>query len=365
MDVETVRRIITESTALRGLQPASVSVEEKRATLESWGETAQGILPSRSERLVWPVHKRVERITSMISSKLPSLTAQEAKSTATDFSRVPASILPVPVGKDYVLASATQPGWTGKPPVDPAPFTSRNIRDQTTASLTLRGIRETAADWRSTLSHTSVLSHAVDTIDRLNRKEDSTVVDPRVEDMLEVARLALDRLIVTSAKNVANNNLYERRRMQDQYREYDHDSLLSDEERARCRLGPMDSDVYMFGSERDSIDTLTQKRRDARRLTLQADPAALLRSQGSFQAGGGGRKPAAPSSGKGGGKSSKGGKGKSKPAPKTAQQDSASKPAAARTAESSSSKADAEASAAPKRKRHKKSKKGEAAQPKQ
>ena len=364
MDVERVRKIITDSMTMRGLQPATIPVEEKRATLESWGETAQGILPPRNERLVWPVHKRVERITSIISGKLQSLTAQEARMTASDFSRVPASILPVPVGKDYVLASAPQPGWTGKPPTEPAPFKIRNIRDGVTASLSLRGIREAAADWRATLSHSSVLGHTIDTLDRINRSEDNSVVDPRVEEMLEVARLALDRVMITSAKHVANNNLYERRRMQDQYSEPDHDRLLSDEERASCRLGPMDSGVYMFGSQRDSIDTLVNKKRQERRVMIQADPLDLLRGQRPFQAGGGGRKPAAPSNSKGGGKG-KGGKGKSKSDPKPSQQDSASKSAPAKSAEPAASKAETEASSAPRRKRNKKSKKGEAAQSKQ
>ena len=90
--------------------------------------------------------------------------------------------------------------------MDPLPeVTGKSV--PTTQAVTVKGLRECAADWRSTLAHASVVAHTVDSMDALRKSlpEDQQGVFSR---QVEVAHAALSRMMISSAKSSTNHTLW-------------------------------------------------------------------------------------------------------------------------------------------------------------
>ena len=170
------------------------------------------------------------------------------------------------------------PGWTGKAPSGLEPLTSEGsqAKDEPTYKVSTKGLREADADWRASMSHASVLAHAIDTLDGIKA---SIPEDKRqmFEDQLYVARTALSRIMVTSAKHVVNHTLWERHLAMSKHMRTDL-VLCTSTERAEMRTLPIDSDKHLFGSQHPSIQDAITKRRDAGSKTITVKvPEQLVR----------------------------------------------------------------------------------------
>ena len=303
---ERIRTIIAESTALRGLQPAAIPVDDKRDKLSTWDSAQQGQPKQREERLAWPVHFRVREVTEAINKKLPKLTEPEAKLPAADYTRVPPAALPDPDFPDYVLLSEALPGWTSKRPTSTAPLEKQVAPDKAAAEVSFKGLREAAGDWRQALSLASVLSHSIDTLDELTKVPDAERTPQMIRDNLEVARAGLSKLVLTATKNIANHSLWERKRTQNLFLDSSL-ARLSLRDLAECRTGPVDSEEYVFGSNRDRHTELVRQRTEERFQTISVQLDSRPSQQPFQGAGTIGAKPAQPA---------KSAKGKSRPRPK-------------------------------------------------
>ena len=111
-EADRIRSLITESLELRGLRPAELPVERKQARLDTWEGPTQGPARPVETRLVWPTHWMVREVTSAISQRLLAHADAETRASVQDYARVPATLLPDPGQRDYVLQSEPLPGWT-------------------------------------------------------------------------------------------------------------------------------------------------------------------------------------------------------------------------------------------------------------
>ena len=293
---EHIRTILTESTALRGIKPASIHTEEKREKLSAWDSSKQGEPKQKEERLAWPIHFRVKEVTSSFNKRLEKLTEHESKLLASEFSRIPATSLPDPDFPEYVLLSETLPGWTGKRPSSTAPLDKQVIPEKATAEVTVKGLRESADDWRQTLALASVISHSIDTLDELSKIPAADRTPQMFKDNLEVARAGLSKVILTSTKNIANSTLWERKRVQNSFMDANL-ARLQVKDLAACRTGPIDSEEHVFGSGRNLHTDLVKLRTEERLHTIQVQIDPKPQSNQPFRQGSGSStKPAQSSS---------------------------------------------------------------------
>ena len=265
---EQIRTILHESTAIRNIKPAVLPSEEKREKLSVWDSSARGEPKHKEERLAWPVHFRVKEVTDSFNKNLAKLNEHETNLRAVEYSRIPTSALPDLDYSEYVLMSEVHPGWTGKRPVSAAPLEKQVIPDKTTAEVSVKGLREAAGDWRQTLSLASVLSHSIDTLDELAKIPAAERTPQMVKDNLEVARAGLSKLILTSAKNVASHELWERKRTQNSFLDASL-ARLEVKDLAECRTGPIDSEEFIFGSQRNMHTDKVKARMEERLHTIQ------------------------------------------------------------------------------------------------
>ena len=286
---DKIRSIITESLQIRGLEPAILPSESKQVRLDSWDNPLQGVARPPENRLAWPIHWRVNEIAQSISSRMDSLADKESKAKAMDYSRIPPSMLPDPGQRDYILQSAVLPGWTGKLPQLTDPFTAemRTTKEPTNTTINLAGLRESAQDWRTTLSHTSVLSHALDALAQLG----AGVSDDKqqmLNNQLDIARCALSKMIILSTKNIANHTLFERHLVQAQHMCTDL-TICTKQDLTEMRLAPINDTEHILGDNKSKTAEIMKKRRDERRITFSLDTRQVTTSK-PFTAGAGGGK---------------------------------------------------------------------------
>ena len=255
-------------------------MEPKQRKLDAWDAPTQGPPQPQETRIVWPVHWRVKTVSEAISDKLPSLVEHETRSGAPSYERIPPSALPDIGQKDFYLQSDVLPGWTGKAPTstDPLGADSATVpKENPTPTIAIKGLRDTAQDWRTHLSHASVLAHALDAMDTLKDSVPEASV-PVFQRQLKVARIALSKIIVGSAKNVANHNIWERHQAMQTHMRSDL-VLCSTSERAEMRTLPMDSNEHLFGNSRASVSATITKKKEAgsKTITVKVNPEQVLR----------------------------------------------------------------------------------------
>ena len=113
--------------------------------------------------------------------------------------------------------------------------------------VSVKTLREIDEDWRQVLSLSSVISHMVDTLDAACSPDPAKAAETSlVAESFRLARLSLDKLSVTAARNVACHTIWERHRAQLCHLDVGL-MRLDNMDMARCRLQPIDSGTLLFG----------------------------------------------------------------------------------------------------------------------
>ena len=169
------------------------------------------------------------------------------------------------------------------------------IPEKATAEVTVKGLRESADDWRQTLALASVISHSIDTLDELSKIPAADRTPQMFKDNLEVARAGLSKVILTSTKNIANSTLWERKRVQNSFMDANL-ARLQVKDLAACRTGPIDSEEHVFGSGRNLHTDLVKLRTEERLHTIHVQIDPKQSNQPFRQGSGSNTKPAQSSS---------------------------------------------------------------------
>ena len=280
---QLIRQVLTEGLALTGNEPVSLPQEDKRPTLSPWGDTLDGVVKPQEEKLAWPVHFRVKDIRAAITSKLGSLAPKEATVDATRYDRVPDSIVPL-TGPRYLWLSGPDPGWSDKLPSNIEPLqSSMAVKNDRVAGVQLQDLRAVQASFKQITALSSVLSHSLDIFAKVLPQVPDGPDKTLANTTMEVARTAASTMAAVATQRVISHTIFERHRAQNRDDRYDFMSLPA-EVRAAARLGPVDSDVHVFGSHRTWLETQLKARREDLRSAvlsrpLQVDTHGNLKNQ--------------------------------------------------------------------------------------
>ena len=244
---EAIKAFIVGSTALRGIEPATMGPTSKRVKLSTWDSSSKGEAREEEGKLVWPTHFRVKEVVGSFNHALPSLQEQDSKLPSSDYRRVPLSAVPDIGAPEYLLQAQPIPGWTGQRPTDVQPLGKQVAEERPKVEISVKTLREIDEDWRQVLSLSSVISHMVDTLDAACSPDPAKSAETSlVTESFRLARLSLDKLSVTAARNVACHTIWERHRAQLSHLDVGL-MRLDNTDMARCRLQPIDSGTLLFG----------------------------------------------------------------------------------------------------------------------
>ena len=263
-----IRRILKEGLPLTGVQPIQIQAESKRAVLKNtWHKSLDGTSNEPEAKLGWPLHQAVADTREAIYTKLTdhavSKKEQEAKLSKLD--RIPEAILPSP-GHDFYWATGPDPGWDKEKAKDPYPLVLKNAPSASVlvdrADLSSRNSRD-----KESVKVANVVAHGIDIMHKLAEKHLPPGADRDLfSDTLELVRDAAAKLLVNTQASVISNTVFERHQTMARDDKV-HLNALHEAKKAKARLGPVDSENFIFGSAR---------------LTLEADLKAAREAKGYY-----------------------------------------------------------------------------------
>ena len=279
-----IRRILKEGLPLTGVQAVRIQPDSKRAVLKNtWHKSLDGTSSEPEAKLGWPLHRMVADTREAIYEKLTdhAVTKKEQEAKLTKFDRVPETILPTS-GHDFYWTTAPDPGWDKDRPKDPYPLILKNSPNPVVmidrADLTNRNTRD-----KESVKVANVVAHGIDIMHELAERHLPPGADRDLfSDTLEIVRDAAAKLLINTQASVISSAVFERHQTMARDDKVQLNSL-HEAKKAKARLGPVDSDDYVFGSARLTLEADLKAAREAKGYYLVQQPSTSGRPQNSGQ----------------------------------------------------------------------------------
>ena len=298
MSKARIKRVLTQALPITGAQPVKIKNEDKRAVVaDDWSSSLDNASQETEEMWGWPQHARWKLYDAALTGKEGCLRRQkevdkEGKLPITRYIRIQDDVVATR-GPKFTWRHGDLPGMGDKVPPHTHP-----IRTQKATETERRQVTVDIADLRllnernkQQLKYTNVLCHTTDILHKLaQRNTDSGSADRQlIEDTLKVAKSTLENVLGAQTAQHMSHIIYERGLAMQRDNRRPVMSLLP-HKAASARLAPHDSDEFLFGSERETLEKdIKDLQEDQKHVFLQppqswsASQVSKVQAQNSFQ----------------------------------------------------------------------------------
>ena len=295
-----LRRVLLRGLPLIGAKAVELKPEEKRAHVADSGHhTLDGSAQQKELLWGWPQHPLWRKHEDALIGTEGRLNKQdhvdkESKLTNLDYIRIDSETI-ARKGPTFLWRHGEMPGKSDKLPTnaDPMDYTQGdNQKERSTTSVKRADLRNLYYRNLTLTKYTNVMCHGTDLLHKLaarNTKPDSPDRE-LFEDTLFIMKRTLDNMLGATVASGVSHNVYERLLAQ----ERDNRRTvfkLDPFKLARARLAPIDSDTFIFGTQRTVLkDHIKEKIDEKKHVVITTGGAAKPFSkpgQGGQRAGGG------------------------------------------------------------------------------